>query len=898
MKAIRLRNIFFFFLVVLLSGCSSSGSKQYHIGLSQCSDDAWRTKMNEEMRRELLFHPEMSLRIRSGDDNSVHQSCDIDSFIAERVDLLIVSPNEPDGLTDAVSRAYDAGIPVIVADRRVHGDKYTAFIGGDNLQVGHLLANYILENLPQGGRILEIQGLEGSTPAVLRHEGMMEMLEGNNISVVSCCGEWFRDKAENVVRQILEEDSHFDLIVAQNDLMGMGASDALEQVVPGKKIKIIGVDALPGMGGGLKAVAEGELDASVSYATAGDLIISTAADILEGKPFLRDTVIPAMLITPIQAEALMDFSDRLEHEVATVTMMQNRVKFLGEVSRQQQLLIILTICFSAVVLLFLFHFLRLYQQRKRLSEQLMKAQKDLEHSMVSKLTFFTNVSHDFRTPLTLVTDPVSQLANDHTLTKEQHELARMAQKNSQVLLRLINQTLDFRKYESGMLRLNNSRVDLLAAMSQWVDAFQPLAHRRHVRLTMTVEPDIKELPVVVDVEKVERIVYNLLSNAFKFTPANGSVELRLTETAEQVVFSVIDTGVGIPKEHKQHIFDSYYQGDSTQSQGSGIGLALVHSFVLLHRGTIDLTDNTPTGTIFTVRLPKGNLQEVEVETGEGSYIKITAEQILIEQDELSENADFGIIKTIGNQLTERVLFVIDDNSDIRHYLRQLFKTDYTVITAKNGVEGCKKAAQMVPDIIICDVSMPDMDGLEVTKQLKTETATSHIPILMLTAHAMDEQRVAGLEHGADAYMAKPFNSEVLRAQVQSLVANRQRIKSGNVQMMVTTTKSNGNPSLEEKFVAQFNTIVEENLNDETLSVETIADRMALSRTQLYRKIKQLTNYSPNELVRIIRLQHARNLLLQGQLSVSEVAYSTGFSSPSYFTKCYTDFFGERPSARK
>lgn len=886
-----------FFLVALSAlfiGCGQR-EHQFRIGLSQCSDDAWRTRMNEEMQRELLFHPYMTLSIRSANADSRKQSEDIDKFIAEHVDLLVVSPNEADGLTEAVGRAYDAGIPVIVADRRINGDKYTAFIGGDNLQVGRLLADYILHSLPEGGRVLEVQGLSGSTPAVLRHKGMMDGLHDANIRIVSCCGEWFQDKAEAEVAAILVNDTAFDLIVAQNDLMGIGAFLAAEKLLPGNHIGIIGVDALSGKSNGLEAILAGQLDASISYVTAGDLIIQTAADILTGGqiPFRRDTVMPAMLIDAPRAETLVQFYERMDHEVNTVKMLDEREHTLDEAFRRQRRLLMVIAVFAVLLLILFVYYLRLYRQRRRLHEQLMETQGRLEEATRSKLMFFTNVSHDFRTPLTLIADPLGQLERDVTLSQEQHGLVAMAHRNAQVLLRLINQVLDFRKYESGMLRPNWSKVNISQALREWTEAFSPLAKKRHVALSF--EAPAETIEAVLDVEKTERIAFNIIANAFKFTPGNGHVGVRLWRKGGDVCFSVSDTGSGIPEAYRQQVFDTFFQLDATNSQGSGIGLALVKSFVTLQGGTITVADNPEgQGTIFLVKLPIGNLSSFRSEPAAlapDQYVHITAEQILtelgtegLEEVSVSENDD------------KSIMLVIDDNADIRAYLRQVFCDTYTVITAENGTTGLRKAFISVPDIILCDLSMPDIDGLEVCRQLKTEQVTSHIPVLMLTARSLDEQQIEGYEYGADAYVSKPFKADILKAQVASLIENRKRVKSDKSRIESQKPKVELQTP-EEQFVQRFTDLVKERLDDETLSVETLADKMAMSRTQLYRKIKQLTNYSPNEIIRNIRLQEARALLSKGTMAVSEVAYNTGFTSPSYFTKCYTDYFGELPSAR-
>ena len=842
--------------------------------------------MNDEMERELLFHPNMSIQKRIAYGSNSVQCAQIDSFIHEGVDLIIVSPNEAEEVKPAVSRAYQAGIPVIVADRRVSGDQWTAFIGGDNYRVGRLMAEQVLRvqaETPHPVQVLEVSGLPGSTPEMLRHQGLMDSLSASGKALPTIHSVVGASDAYHAVLAFLQEHPHIDAIMAHNDMMAADAAKAVGELQYGH-VRIMGVD---GLHTGLQAVVDGVIECTATYPSRGDLLIETAAHILAGEPFVRDTILQTVLVEKEAAEAMLNLWAEMDHEVNTIMMLKQRTEVLRKEYRQQRTILWLIGVFTVITLLLFVYVCLLYRQRKRLHEQLLEAQTRLEEATRSKLTFFTNVSHDFRTPLTLIADPLGQLEHDSTLSPEQHKLIALAHRNTQVLLRLINQVLDFRKYESGMLQPRRSRVNMSQAMREWVDAFSPLGRKRHIQLSL----DAPEEPIeaALDIEKTERIVFNIVANAFKFTPENGQVRVRLWREGEQVCFSVSDTGSGIPDAYKQRIFDTFFQFDATNAQGSGIGLALVRSFVTLQGGTISVSDNPEGhGTVFTIGLPIGDPATADDTHADIHYQHISSDQILTELD--TDGTEEPDLREDDEKCT---MLVIDDNADIRAYLRSLFSETYTVITAENGATGLRKAFISVPDVILTDLSMPDMDGLEVCRQLKSETATSHIPILMLTARSMDEQQVEGFAHGADAYVSKPFKAEILKAQVASLIENRKRVRGG-------AARDHGRSELqtpEEQFVQRFNDIVREHLDDETLSVEVIADKMALSRTQLYRKIKQLTNYSPNEIIRNVRLHEARALLSKGTLSVSEIAYQTGFTSPSYFTKCYTELFGEKPSAR-
>lgn len=505
----------------LLCACQNGmdNGKKYRIGVSQCSDDAWRTKQNEEMQRELLFHPEISLEVRSANDDNEHQAADIDHFIDEKVDLLIVSPNEAAVLTPAVSKAYDAGIPVIVADRKVTGEKYTAFIGGDNLAVGRLMAQSLMMMMPEGGKVIEILGLPGSTPAELRHEGFVTELGENadRYEVIQGVGNWFREQGETVTDSLLRLHPDTKMILAQNDQMAIGAHEAIMRVCPENRIQLIGVDGLTGPGNGVEAILNGWMEASAVYATGGDQIIQTAVKILNGDPFERNTELNTYLIDSISAPLTNNIYQEVLREVDTVKMLKSRVDFFWHQHNLERTLLFTLVGFLLIVIIFIILLYRQYYAKKKINESLarqqvllkeqrdqLKEQRDqleaqnqqlkelseqLEEATKAKLMFFTNVSHDFRTPLTLINGPIEQLihqaqADGLSPDDNRPQLLRLAHKNVQVLLRLVNQILDFRKYESGKMELNLQAIDLRHEVQDWFESFKGLAYKKHIRLEL------------------------------------------------------------------------------------------------------------------------------------------------------------------------------------------------------------------------------------------------------------------------------------------------------------------------------------------------------------------------------------------------------------------------------
>lgn len=541
---------------------------------------------------------------------------------------------------------------------------------------------------------------------------------------------------------------------------------------------------------------------------------------------------------------------------------------------------------------------QLEQQRDQLQaqrDQLIVLSRQLEEATHAKLAFFTSVSHDFRTPLTLIADPINQLLEEKHLGERERNMLEIVRKNVAVLLRLITQILDFQKYEHGKLALRLSEFNALECIKDWTEAFHTLAFRKHIQFEVKAEGDVAQYVMVADAEKIERITYNLLSNAFKFTPEKGEIKVVLSRIEQNnqacICMEVRDTGIGMSEEHIHHVFEHFYQID-VQHTGSGLGLALVEAFVNLHRGTVQVESGKGKGTCFRVILPMKQEGEVKGLTEKNEALEILQEGAVLDagQETLHQwTENTGVEESADKEM----VLVIDDNQDVRDYVKMLLQDKYVVVEAVNGLEGVKQAMKYVPDVVVCDVMMPVMDGIACCKRLKSELQTSHIPVLMLTAYAMDEQRIQGYDSGADAYLTKPFNAKLLMTRIRNLIDNRKRLKS-----LAEDVTGGGKQSLGEVdkgFVEKLKTLIDEKMGDSELSVEDLGAELGLGRVQLYRKTKSLTGYAPNELLRIARLRKAASLLASSEKTVAEITYEVGFSSPSYFTKCYKDYFGESPS---
>lgn len=912
-----------FCLLGILTGCQQD-THRFRIGVAQCSDDSWRHKMNDEILREAMFYDDVSVEIRSAADDNQKQAEDIRYFMDKGVDLLIISANEAAPMTPLVEEIYKKGIPVILVDRKILSDKYTAYISADNYAIGKAVGNYIAARLKGKGKIVELTGLSGSTPAIERHEGFMAAV--SHFPDIELIGKadaaWEQAPAEREMESILKRYPKIDAVFAHNDRIAPGAYAAAKKAGREKEMIFVGIDALPGKGSGLEMVLDSVLDATFIYPTNGDKVMQLAMNILEKKPFPKETVMNTAVVDRTNALMMQLQTAHISELDQKIETLNSRIGlYLSRVATQQFVLYgsLLVLVLVAGLLLVVYSSLRsknrlnkelslqkkkleehrdklseqrdkLEEQRDKLSEQrdqLIQLSHQLEEATHAKLVFFTNISHDFRTPLTLVADPVEQLLTDPALTENQHRTLTLIQRNVNILLRLVDQILDFRKYENGKMEYTPVTVDLRSSFESWNESFQAAARKKHIRFSFDYVTDT-DFHTLADREKLERIYFNLLSNAFKFTPENGKIAVRLSSVDKQektyLRFTVANTGSQISVEHIHNIFDRFYKIDMHHA-GSGIGLALVKAFVELHGGSISVESEERQGTIFTIDLPI--VRAVSDSSSSVTSIAIPAlssgNAVIINEEELVKEYD----------ASKPTLLIIDDNADIRTYVHSLLHTDYTVIEAADGSEGIRKAMKYVPDLIISDVMMPGMDGVECCRRLKSELQTCHIPVILLTACSLDEQRIQGYDGGADSYISKPFSSQLLLARIHNLIDSHRRLEQffGDKQ----TLSKEDVCDIDKDFVEKFKALIDQKMGNSDLNVEDMGKDMGLSRVQLYRKLKSLTNYSPNELLRIARLKKAASLLASSDMSVSEIGYEVGFSSPSYFTKCYKEEFGESPT---
>lgn len=736
------------FLLLLVS-CTTRQKERYVIGVSSCSQDIWREKLNREMKTEAYLNPGVELRFAAANDNDAQQNRQIDSLVASGIDLLIVSPNQQGTITAAIERAYDKGIPVILFDRNAKTRKYTSYMGGDNEAIGSSMAQYVISKLQDHGVVAEISGLKGSTPAIERHDGFVKTLAAApGITFVDRrWGDWTEKSGHAQMKEILKTHRDIDYVFCQNDRMAMGAYQATKEAGLAGRIKFTGVDALAVKGGGIALIQQGVIDASCLYPTNGDKVLQQALAILRHQPYKKKTLFKSAVVTKTNSEIIYNQAHDMELQATYLSKLHDQVdQGLARLSTQR-LVSYLSIGVIVLLMIVIVGGWRMLINHIRMNDERAKLQQQ-------QLDFFTNVSHQIRTPLTLIADPIHRIVegldNGNNLSDDDLCTLKAVDRNATQLMRLMGKILS----------------------------------------------------------------PTLLNNPFSTLP--------------------------------------------NEEEGS----------------------NTP-------------------DSIDCSFGSISPSPIVERRGDTS------------GDVSSPLILIVEDNADIRGYEYVILKDHYRVIMAADGKQGLKLALQEVPDLIISDIMMPVMDGLTMCREVKNNAATSHIPVVLLTAKSREDQKAEGYESGADDYLTKPFSSRVLLSCIGNIFKGRERMRKRILSEMekenqagkktdtgIKGVKNNALSEHDREFLEKLQASMQRRLADSGVSVEDIGTDVGFSRVQLYRKAKALTGHSPVELLRTLRLKTAKEMLETTGKSVSEVAYDTGFSSPSYFTKCYKDEFGVTPSARK
>lgn len=889
------------FLSLVIVGCSRTGKeKKYVIGLSQCMlNDAWRQAMIKESTIEISNYDNVELVVKDAKNNNETQIEQIRELIRQKVDVLIISPYQSEPITAVAEEAYRAGIPTIITDRKVNTDLYTTFVSANNYEIGKAAGNYAASRLPKNAMILELWGLTQTSPAQERHKGFVDALIGrNDLNYRRIDGQWLYDSVR-VELQKLEHPEEIDFVYSHNDMMAIAAREYFTawDSVKGKDLHIIGVDAVPGAG--LEAVQDGRINASFMYPTGGEQVIRAAMQIIRGQHV--DKFIPlrtapvdrqAAETLLLQSEQLQNYKQRIEAQLSRIDGLSGRFYFL-----QNSLLVISLLMLGFIALsVYVFYINRkVHRTNKSLREinrkeeeqrkKLISLNAEIEKVTASKLQFFTNISHEVRTPLTLILGPLDRLIN---LMHDSPYLTdlELIHKNASRLLRVINQILDFRKVENKQEKLKIREVDIVSFTSELKSYFNSMAKVRAIDYTFS--SDIKTCIIWIDADLIEKVLVNLLSNAFKFTPEEGKISITLMDKGEWVDICVGDSGCGIKEENIPYLFNRFYSENSRV--GTGIGLHLVDEYVRMHKGKIAVESVLGKGSMFTVSLRK------DKEILEGEHV-MESPALLLAYD--ASNLDDSEEKALVNNKYPYTVLIVEDDDELRSFLEKELSANFRILTAANG----KFALAILQDedvsLVLSDVMMPEINGFELCRSIKTDLSTSHIPVILLTALSDERQRMYGISGGADGYIQKPFQVNYIKVRIVRILEERRRLREQLLHKLQDNNLLIAEPekveNMDDLFLRKFVARIEEVYSDSEFNIEKLSDTLGLSRGHLHRKIKELTGTTPVDFLRNYRLGKAAQLLKQKQYSVSEIAYQTGFSSPAYFSKCFKVVYNMTPT---
>lgn len=717
-------------IAAIISSCSDS-EKVYKIAVSQCSPGEWRDKVNQEMQAaQYIYDERAEVEIFNAWDDIERQIRQIDSLTDAGIDLLVVAPIASAPLTEAITRTREKGIPVVFFDRKAETDDYTAFIGGDNVAAGQACGEYALELVQsvigRKPQILEITALMDASPVIERHEGFKRAMSGHQEVDYTCINsDWSWEGVYQILKQKNEDNNLPDVVFCHTDYMSQGAYRFTEETGTAKKIKIVSIDGLIGEGQGLEAVEKGLLAGTYIYPTHGEKVIRLALDILVGKPYERDNYLLSLMATPKNIHTVSMNNYEMMTQIQNLVLVEEKMEtFHGLYNSQRKMLIasIVSIVFLALALVI---FWRAGKQIKRAHRRMKQVNEEQTH-------FYTNASHQLKTPLTLIAGPVKQLLDRNVLKGDDLSLLEIVGRNVANLEMLVSNVLNF---------------------------------RREVQGTVSDE-------------------------------------------------TVVD--------------------------------ALVQA------------------------VPKDIVQEGHLE--------------MLNQEDTDELPN---------------ILIVEDNDDMRRYLRTLLADRFYVLEASDGQNGLRLARESVPDLIVSDVMMPVMDGLQLCKHLKEDLITSHIPVILLTARSEERQQMEGYESGADAYLTKPFSADLLVSRIYNILANRRQLRNLFDNNKQENTPADVKLTTQDKlFMDQLKEAVNSNMSNPNLKMDELGEQLGISRVQLYRKVKTLTGLSPVELLRQMRLQKAKILLNSTTKTVAEIAYEVGFNSSSYFATCFKKQFGKLPMEQR
>lgn len=888
-----------FVSLVSCSNVEGNNDDRYVIGFSQCANDMWRQIMMIQMEAEMSRTPDLHLIIKNAGGNTDTQISQIDSLIEEKVDLLIISPNESSPVTPMAVKAFRSGIPTIIWDRKIESDEYTTYISADNYEIGRNVGSYIRNILPEGSSILEISGLIGSSPAQERHSGFMDILKGE-YSVRTIAGDWRYEVAKPYVEDITDY-SALDLVFGQNDDMALAAYDAIHSKSPGdaERIIFVGIDAVVGV----DAIIDGRLDASFLYPPRGEFVIQKARDILNGEKIEKTYTLPTSLITGAnaitfksQTEQMLLYQSHINHQKKELDSLSASVESMSLIS----IISIVFVIFLLVISFFTFSLNRKLKRKnsslEKQNEEISKRTDDLleknaliENLSNQKLAFFTNISHEIRTPLTLIINPLNKIAKSISDDAIQKDIWTI-QRNAKHLLKIVNQILDFRKLENNKVSLLVREVDIVAFTEEILKYFE--AYAQSEKIICKFISSVKDGKIWIDSDKIEQVLINLISNAFKNSKKYGVITVSLTENEDKVYVEVHDTGRGMDLNTQERVFDRFFSIDDGRNHGIGIGLHLSKEYVEMHNGRIYVESEPEKFTSFIIELPK--FKNGLPEDAKDAKVNMDEDKV-IPQDDIT-------ISTMLSKKYEGVVLLAEDDEDIRDFLLSELSENFEVMAVSNGYDAIQAVMDNDISIILSDVLMPNVNGFQLCHEIKTNMATSHIPVILLTALTNDSQKIYGIAEGADEYIRKPFDINYVKIKIIRILEERKSYlkkitRKFNEEKFLDVSIKN-TPCADDIFRDHLLDYMETNFSDENKKIEDISKSIGISRVHLYRKTKAIFGLTPTELFKKFKLGKGVLFLKENKWTISEVAYMCGFASPAYFTRCFKDVYGISPTQYK
>ncbi len=886
-----------------------SSDDKIRIGFSQCIDNhPWRDAMNYSMRLQASLHSNVELSIYEAKLNAATQIKHIEKMIDDEMDAIIVSPLEPNSIVPVIEKAYSKGIPVILIDRKINSTKFTSYIGADNIEIGRNAGKFIAAAATKVVNVIEIKGSDNSSPVKERSLGFHQIVEQlPNLNIIASITGDNHGVPNNLFAHTLDslKGTRIDYAYVFSDEMAGQAIKIAHKRGLENQIKFLGVDGLNGPDGGIHMVMDGRLVATILYPTGGNEVIELTLRILNGEKVPKNNILATTVIDRFNADIMKNQYDKINEQRAYLEEQIAAIKNQEEKYYAQNNLLKITMALLAIILSLTFYSIysifairrknrQLELTNKKITVQRNQIEKIAEEVKISndaKLNFFTGLSHEFKTPITLILSSIESIGE--VVKEKRYKLANEVEliyNNSNRLFRLINQLLDFRKVEDRKFTLRASKTNLFIFSKNIFKDFQREADKRNI--TFKLNSNNEELDIFIDRNLMDKVYFNLLSNSFKFTPDNGKIEIFIQDHVDKNIVSIHfkDSGIGIPEKDRGQVFQAFFKGSNNRRNSSGIGLHLSKEFVEMHKGSIDF--ESVHGTEFIVKLYKGqaHFDENEIVTDldlvDTNVIDFASEHLVDEN---------YLVQAPANDKEKYSILIIEDNRDLSLFLKNKLMLEYE-IHLSDGTDAIEKAFKTIPDIILCDINLPDKNGFEICEFLKKDLRTSHIPTIILTAFSNKESYLKGLQSGADLYLTKPFSYSILIQSIKSLLYNREKLRyyyTSNIHN-IEHTDSFGN--IEQQFVSKLNSLIKDNLGNSDFSVENLAENLNISRVQLYRKVKAMMGISISDYIGNIRLEKAKSMLKKTSLTISEIAYTNGYSSPNYFSTAFKSKYGKSPAS--